>query len=244
MRMAVRVRSSNEASDKQGSATNLVRRPVNGMVYTCSGGRIPQPPWILEDDPASLVAYDCWLVEQSGIEAEELGDELVSARLAQLGPPPLDLDIRSLLNDFLFGTPNPEFEARGGLREMHDAEAGGTTWTEHIMHMDDTDMETITAQQPAHGAQQQRKYRRQEQVDTSSNPYDPGAMLNALMRIIGAANDSELARRLQLDENILTRVRTRRLQLSRSMLYFMQHATGISIDELRHLLNDRRSSLR
>lgn len=214
------------------------------MVYTSSGGRIPQPPWILEDDPASLVAYDRWLVEHSSIEAEELGDELVRARLAQFGQPPLDPDMRSLLNDFLFGTPNPEFEARGGLWERPDVDAGSNTLTEHITYLDDTDMETTTARHPAQGVAGQRTYRRRGQADTTSTPYDPGAMLNALMRIIGAANDSELARCLQLDESILTRVRTRRLQLSRSMLYFMQHATGISIDELRRLLHDRRSSFR
>jgi hypothetical protein len=92
--------------------TNFVIRPEDGLVYTSSGRGIPEPPWILPDEPESLVEYDRWLVRQARDEAAELRDELILAKVAVLDTPPLDTEARALLSHFLFGLPNPQFEAK------------------------------------------------------------------------------------------------------------------------------------
>jgi len=96
------------------ATTNLVRRPVDGCVVTASGRLIPPPPWILPDDPCSSVAYDQWLLDQGRLEAAETNDEWLAKRLADIGAAPVDDATRSLLNDYLFGCADPEFEARTG----------------------------------------------------------------------------------------------------------------------------------
>lgn len=94
------------------ATTNLVIRPVDGHVMTVSGNRIPQPPWILPDDPATLAVYDQWLVVQGLQEAQELGDSWMIARLAEALGAAIDAPQRELLSDFLFGQAHPVFEAR------------------------------------------------------------------------------------------------------------------------------------
>ncbi len=98
--------------DAYAATTNLVIRPVDGHVITVSGTRIPQPPWILPDDPATLAAYDQWLVAQGRYEAQELGDSWMIARLAEAVGATMDAPQRELLSDFLFGQAHPVFEAR------------------------------------------------------------------------------------------------------------------------------------
>jgi hypothetical protein len=95
------------------AVTNLVRRPIEGYVTTASGRRIPQPPWIMPDEPETAIAYDQWLLEQGRSEAAELGDDLMRCRLAGLEAQHVDIALRHLLSDFLFGRHDPEFEARG-----------------------------------------------------------------------------------------------------------------------------------
>jgi hypothetical protein len=92
--------------------TNFVIRPEGGLVFTSSGRGVPEPPWILPDDPESLVEYDRWLVRQARDEAADLNDELMLAKVALLAAPPLDAESRALLSHFLFGLPNPQFEAK------------------------------------------------------------------------------------------------------------------------------------
>lgn len=116
--MAVQFPSLECNQQKTHSATNQVRRPVKGMVLTSSGRRIPQPPWIITDVPHTQTDYDLWLVAQSRIEAAELGDDLVLSRVTQLDAHWLNPDTRHMLNDYLFGMPNPEFEARDGPEEL------------------------------------------------------------------------------------------------------------------------------
>lgn len=98
--------------DAYAATTNLVIRPVDGHVLTASGNRIPQPPWILPDDPATLAAYDQWLVAQGRNEAQELGDSWMIDRLAETVGAMIDAPQRDLLSDYLFGQAHPVFEAR------------------------------------------------------------------------------------------------------------------------------------
>jgi hypothetical protein len=93
-------------------STNLVRRPVDGYVITASGNKIPQPPWIIRSNLESTIAYDRWLIDQSRAEATELGDQWMVCRLAGLEPRSMDGALRHLLSDYLFGHPNPKFEAQ------------------------------------------------------------------------------------------------------------------------------------
>lgn len=98
--------------DKTEIATNLVRRPADGYVMTASGRNVPQPPWIVDGDPESTIAYDEWLIEQGRTEAAELDDQWMVCRLNGLKARSMDPALRHLLSDFLFGHPNPKFEAR------------------------------------------------------------------------------------------------------------------------------------
>lgn len=97
------------------AATNLVRRPIDGSVITASGRLIPQPPWIIQDDPSTAAAYDQWLIDQSRSEAMEIGEDWMVCRLAGLDAEFMDAALRHLLSDFLFGLPSPEFEARSRI---------------------------------------------------------------------------------------------------------------------------------
>jgi hypothetical protein len=97
------------------TATNLVRRPIDGNVVTASGRLIPQPPWIIPQDPATTIAYDQWLIDQSRSEAIETGEDWMFCRLAGLDAGFMDAALRHLLSDFLFGLPAPEFEARSRI---------------------------------------------------------------------------------------------------------------------------------
>ena len=103
--------------DTTKTSTNLVRRPVDGYVITASGRKIPQPPWIIQFDLESTIAYDGWLIDQSRTEATELRDQWMVCRLAGLNARCMDGELRHLLSDYLFGHPNPKFEAQGCREE-------------------------------------------------------------------------------------------------------------------------------
>lgn len=94
--------------------TNLVLRPVDGCVMTVSGRRIPQPPWILPNDQASIIAYQDWLIEQARTEAAESDYDYISKQLENVKADQMDERMQELLSDLLFGQPNPVFEARPG----------------------------------------------------------------------------------------------------------------------------------
>jgi hypothetical protein len=85
---------------------------MNGYVMTTSGRLIAQPPWIIADNPGTEAAYDQWLIDQARDEAAELGEDWMICRLAGLDASFMDCALRHLLSDFLFGQPDPEFEAR------------------------------------------------------------------------------------------------------------------------------------
>ncbi|SNT35579.1 hypothetical protein SAMN06265795_12827 [Noviherbaspirillum humi] len=118
----MQIRPTDHLTEDLKTSTNLVRRPVDGIVLTSSGRAIPQPPWIFPDDPQSQADYDNWLLAQSREEAVLLDEALILARLDDLAAGGLDGTSRQLLSDFLFGILAPEFEARplpeAGLPEL------------------------------------------------------------------------------------------------------------------------------
>jgi hypothetical protein len=105
--------------DVKEAATNLVRRPVDGCVITASGRCIPQPPWIIAEEPETAVAYDQWLIDQGREEAIALDENWMICRLAGLDGSLVDAALRHLLCDFLFGHPHPQFEARGEAVDLY-----------------------------------------------------------------------------------------------------------------------------
>lgn len=79
-------------------------------------------------------------------------------------------------------------------------------------------------------------------VITSS--YDPNLLLNALIARLGLASDGALSRKLKVAKDVIGDIRAGRIQIGGSMLLWMQEATGISVDELRRLMGDRRAKTR
>jgi hypothetical protein len=94
------------------SFTNLVLRPIDGCVITVSGRRIPQPPWILPNDQASVIAYRNWLIEQARTEAAQSDYDCIHKQLETMTAHQMDETLQQLLSDLLFGQPSPVFEAR------------------------------------------------------------------------------------------------------------------------------------
>ena len=74
--------------------------------------------------------------------------------------------------------------------------------------------------------------------------YDPGLLLDRLISQLHLTGDAQLARVLQLDKRLLFRIRSRQLPISGLMLMSMQEATGLGVDKLRLMLNDRRKTSR
>lgn len=74
--------------------------------------------------------------------------------------------------------------------------------------------------------------------------YDPNQLLNTLIMRLGLASDGALSRRLKVARDVIDAIRRGRLQICGSMLLWMHEATGISIEELRRLMGDRRAKCR
>lgn len=74
--------------------------------------------------------------------------------------------------------------------------------------------------------------------------YDPNHLLNTLITHLGLSNDGALSRKLKIAGNVIRDIRHGRIPVCGSMLLWMHEATGISINELRRLLGDRRAKCR
>jgi plasmid maintenance system antidote protein VapI len=83
-----------------------------------------------------------------------------------------------------------------------------------------------------------------ETGDSVTVGYDPGRLLDQLLFRLNLTRDDDLARILKMDKRLLSMVRQRRRPVSGSMLLRIQDATGLSIVELRFLLQDRRKTSR
>jgi transcriptional regulator with XRE-family HTH domain len=76
------------------------------------------------------------------------------------------------------------------------------------------------------------------------SPYDPAALLDALVKRLQLNSDHALSRKLKVTRQIIANIRSGTLPIGASMLLWMHEASGISIDELRHLMGDRRATCR
>lgn len=100
------------SSETEPKPTNLVRHPIDGHVYTCSGRLIPQPPWIIPADAITQRWYDQWLIDQARDEASSAGDDWLIWRLEKVNANNITKDLRHLMSDYLFGQTVLRFEAR------------------------------------------------------------------------------------------------------------------------------------
>lgn len=78
----------------------------------------------------------------------------------------------------------------------------------------------------------------------TSSTYNPNKLLNTVNARLGLASDGALSRKLKVARNVIGGIREGRVQVCGSMLLWMHEATGLSIDELRRLMGDRRAKCR
>ena len=75
----------------------------------------------------------------------------------------------------------------------------------------------------------------------SDNPhYDPDNLLNAVMRVMRARNDRELALSLGVQASQICKIRKRRASVPPHLLISMHEETGLSLRQLRALMGDYR----
>lgn len=78
----------------------------------------------------------------------------------------------------------------------------------------------------------------------SAEPYNPARLLDALLQHLNLDNDGALSRRLHVASHVIQSIRRGDLPVGASMLLWMHETSGLSIDELRDLLGDRRATCR
>lgn len=79
---------------------------------------------------------------------------------------------------------------------------------------------------------------------TQHSTYDPNRLLNSICQHLGLQSDGALSRKMKVARNVIRDIRERRVPVAASILVLMHEVTGISIDELRFLMGDRRARLR
>lgn len=78
----------------------------------------------------------------------------------------------------------------------------------------------------------------------NADRYNPNHMLDSLTAIIGVKNDIGLARKLKVSEQVISKMREGKISVSASMMMWLHEASGLSVQELRQLLGDRRAKCR
>lgn len=74
--------------------------------------------------------------------------------------------------------------------------------------------------------------------------YDPNRLLDTVAQRLGISGDRMLSRMLQLSLQIVRGMRAGRLPVRASILLAIAECIGASVEELRHILGDRRSKAR
>ncbi|WP_229262862.1 hypothetical protein [Duganella radicis] len=74
--------------------------------------------------------------------------------------------------------------------------------------------------------------------------YDPNRLLDELQCRLNAKNDAALARALEVQPPLLSKIRHRRMPVGSGLLLRAHEATGLSIRTLQDLLGDRRRKYR
>jgi hypothetical protein len=74
--------------------------------------------------------------------------------------------------------------------------------------------------------------------------YDPNHLLDVVMYHLGLKSDGALALHLKLARAVIHNIRARRTPVSATITLLLHHATGLSVDDLRALMGDRRAKFR
>jgi plasmid maintenance system antidote protein VapI len=79
--------------------------------------------------------------------------------------------------------------------------------------------------------------------DGSAKPetYSPGRLLDTLIARLQLKNDAELSRVLYIPPYLISKMRRGRVPVGASTLIRMNEITGLTIQELRNILGDRRA---
>jgi hypothetical protein len=80
--------------------------------------------------------------------------------------------------------------------------------------------------------------------DQSHHGYNPNRLLDLLLQKLQLRNDGALSRKLKVATSVIKNIRHGKIPVAASMLLWIQEATGISIEQLRHWMGDRRASFR
>lgn len=74
--------------------------------------------------------------------------------------------------------------------------------------------------------------------------YDPNNLLESLIEKLNLKNDAALSRALEVAPPLISKIRHRRLPVGASLLIRMHEVSDLSIQDLRHLMGDRRNKFR
>ena len=81
-------------------------------------------------------------------------------------------------------------------------------------------------------------------TNTSLRHYDPAHLLDAVSAQLLLKNDASLARMLEVQPPMLSKIRHRRLPVGSALLIRFHEVTGLPIAQLRALMGDRRAAHR
>lgn len=74
--------------------------------------------------------------------------------------------------------------------------------------------------------------------------YRPDRLFHVVQRRLGLHSDGTLSQKLRLRKRLMEDMRQGRVPVTATVLLLISEASGISIDELRHIMGDRRAKLR
>lgn len=81
-------------------------------------------------------------------------------------------------------------------------------------------------------------------TNPSLRQYDPAQLLDAVSAKLLLKNDASLARMLEVQPPMLSKIRHRRLPVGSALLIRFHEVTGLPIAQLRALMGDRRAAHR
>lgn len=74
--------------------------------------------------------------------------------------------------------------------------------------------------------------------------YNPDRLLDTISGMLNLRHDADLARALEIESQVISKIRHRRLPVGASLLIRMYEVTDLSIAELRALMGDHRKKFR
>jgi hypothetical protein len=75
-------------------------------------------------------------------------------------------------------------------------------------------------------------------------PYSPDRLLDTAMQWLGISTDKALAKKLGFTPHVIAGLRSRHIPIAAWMLKWIAECTGIGLEEVRHILGDRRAKVR